>query len=195
MTIERILIFDVGADEYRLVVHVACRHKRVLVKFIGTHKTMTRSIRRMSDEMDLTCTGWNDGLTRSTLMRTNVDVRPIQDDEFLGKIGQCLGNEPQPGGPEGDRFDVLATLIEAYKTKRFPIEAPAPIEVIRFVMEQRGLSQADLAKLLGPRLRASESRSGRRRLTVDMIALLSREWRAPAGPLLPRPEMAEPNRG
>ena len=124
-----------------------------------------------------------------------MDIQPIRDDESLTRatkeIEHYFDHEPEPGSPDADRFDILATLIEAYEAKHHPIPPAEPIDVLRFVMEQRGLNQADLGRLLGSRSRASEILSGTRRLSVDMIALLSREWRIPADLLLPRPRMAE----
>ena len=128
-------------------------------------------------------------------MRTDTDIRPVRDDESLAwavsEIERYFNYEPEPGSPEADRFDVLATLIEAYEAKHHPIPPAEPIDVLRFVMEQRGLDQADLAMLLGSRSRASEILSGKRRPTVEMIALLGRAWRIPAELLLPQPDMAD----
>lgn len=113
-----------------------------------------------------------------------MDIRPIRDDAShawaLAEIEQYFEHEPEPGSPEGDRFDVLATLIEAYEVKRYPIPAAAPLDVLRFVMEQSGRTQSDLAELLGSRSRASEILSGARGLTVAMIDQLSRYWGVPA---------------
>ena len=113
-----------------------------------------------------------------------MDIRPVNDEQShawaLKEIERYFDLDPEPGIPEAARFDVLATLIEAYEIKCFPIAPAAPIDVIRFVMEQRGYRQADLAHLLGSRSRASEILSGRRRLTVEMIDLLSRKWKIPA---------------
>ena len=124
-----------------------------------------------------------------------MDVRPIRDDESLIRATKetehYFDHEPEPGSPDADRFDSLATLIEAYEAKHHPIPPAEAIDVLRFVMEQRGLNQADLGRLLGSRSRASEILSGTRRLSVDMIALLGRERRIPADLLLPRPGMAE----
>ncbi len=124
-----------------------------------------------------------------------MNIRPIRDDASLAwavkEIERYFDDEPEPGSAEGDRFDVLATLIEAYEARHHPIPPAEPIDVLRFVMEQRGLGQGDLASLLGSRSRASEILSGKRRLTVEMIALLSREWHIPADLLLPRIEMAD----
>ena len=78
----------------------------------------------------------------------------------------------RPGSPEAETLELLVTLVDAYETKRHPIEAPDPIQAIRFRMEQEGLSRADLEKLIGSRARVSEVLNGKRPLTVAMIRRL-----------------------
>lgn len=74
--------------------------------------------------------------------------------------------------PEGDRLDVLATLVDAYEAKHYPMEPPDPIEAIKFRMEQQGLTRNDLAKILGTRTRVSEVLNRRRNLSIKMIRRL-----------------------
>ncbi len=62
----------------------------------------------------------------------------------------------QAGTPEGDRLDLLATLIDAYEAEHHPLDPPDPIEAIRFRMEQQGLARKDLERILGTRTRVSE---------------------------------------
>lgn len=123
-----------------------------------------------------------------------MDVRPIRTpDDYAWALGEVEGyfdNQPAPGTPEADRFDVLADLIEAYENRKFPIEMSDPIDVLRFCMEQSGRTQKDLAELLGSAPRASEILNGKRRLTVDMISALQGAWHIPAGALLPAYEKA-----
>lgn len=87
-----------------------------------------------------------------------MNVRPIKTeadyDWALKEIARYFDVQPKPGTAEGDRFDVLATLIEDYEEKRWPIDPPDPVDAIRFRMEQAGFGQADLATLLGSRSRA-----------------------------------------
>ncbi|MBX3503580.1 MAG: helix-turn-helix domain-containing protein [Alphaproteobacteria bacterium] len=85
---------------------------------------------------------------------------------------------------DSDRFDVLATLIEAYEPKRWPIDKPSPVDAILYRMEAAGYTQGDLARLLGSRSRASEVLSRKRPLTLAMIRKLSREWNIPADCLI-----------
>jgi HTH-type transcriptional regulator/antitoxin HigA len=79
---------------------------------------------------------------------------------------------------------VLAALIEAYEAKHWPIEAPDAVEAIRFRMGMAGFTQADLARLLGSRSRASEILRHRRPLTLEQAWKLHQEWQIPAESLL-----------
>ena len=81
--------------------------------------------------------------------------------------------EADPGTPEGDRVDVLVTLIEAYEAKHYPILAPDPIAAIEFMMEQKGLTRRDLEPAIGSRGRVSEVLTRKRPLTLPMVRALS----------------------
>jgi len=76
------------------------------------------------------------------------------------------------GTPEGDRLDVLATLIDAYEAAQFPMDPPDPIEAIRFRMEQHGLTRKDLEPLIGTRTRVAEVLNRKRNLSIAMIRRL-----------------------
>lgn len=109
-------------------------------------------------------------------------LKPISNDddhtEAVRRIEALWGSEP--GTPEGDELDVLATLVDAYESSRWPDEELDPIEVLRVVMTDQDRTQADLARLLGSRSRASEVLNRKRALTVEMIWTISREWKIPA---------------
>jgi HTH-type transcriptional regulator/antitoxin HigA len=79
-----------------------------------------------------------------------------------------------PGTPDGDRLDVLVTLIEAWEARHVPIEAPDPIAAILFMMDQKGLRRRDLEPAIGSRARVAEILNRRRALTLPMIRALSR---------------------
>ena len=79
------------------------------------------------------------------------------------------------GTPEGDRLDVLATLIDAYEAQQDPMDPPDPIEAIRFRMEQQGLTRKDLERVLGTRTRVSEILNRKRSLSIGMIRRLHAE--------------------
>src|SRR5712691_1279430 len=76
------------------------------------------------------------------------------------------------GTPEGDRLDVLATLIDAYEAAHFPMDPLDPIEAIKFRMEQQGLTRKDLEPLLGTRTRVAEVLNRKRNLSIGMIRRL-----------------------
>lgn len=76
------------------------------------------------------------------------------------------------GTADGDRLDVLATLIDAYETEHFPMDPPDPIEAIRFRMEQQGLTRKDLEPMIGTRTRVAEVLNRRRGLSIEMIRRL-----------------------
>jgi len=103
-----------------------------------------------------------------------MQIRPIrteQDyDEALARITQLMGSAP--GSPQGDELEILATLLDAYEAKHFPIDAPDPIAAIEFRMEQQGLSRKDLESFIGSRARVSEVLTRKRSLTLPMVRRL-----------------------
>ena len=90
----------------------------------------------------------------------------------------------EPGTPEGNRLDVLATLVEAWEARHMPIEAPDPIAAILFMMEQKGMQRRDLEPAIGSRARVAEILNRRRALTLPMIRALSRLLDLPADVLV-----------
>jgi HTH-type transcriptional regulator/antitoxin HigA len=104
-----------------------------------------------------------------------MDIRPIRTEAdyraALAEVERLW--EAEPGTPEGDRAEVLATLIEAYEAKHYPIPAPDPIAAILFMMEQKGLTRRDLEPAIGSRSRVSEVLNRKRPLTLPMIRALS----------------------
>ncbi len=83
------------------------------------------------------------------------------------------------GTDEGDELDVLATLVDAYEAKHFPISSPDPIEAIAFRMEQMDLGRKDLEPFIGSRARVSEVLNRRRGLSLKMIRTLHKELKIP----------------
>jgi len=80
----------------------------------------------------------------------------------------------EPDSPEGEEMELLSLLIEKYEQENYWLEAPSPIEAIKFRMEQMNLKQADVAPLFGGKTRVSEVLNGKRALTLKMITLLNR---------------------
>lgn len=130
-------------------------------------------------------------------MKRKMDIRPLRTeadyDWALKEIAQYFEREPKRGSQQADRFDVLAALIEAYEAKHWPISPPDPVDAIRFRMEQAGLKQGDLGRLLGSKSRASEIMNRKRPLTLEQAYRLHREWHIPAEALL-KPYVAKQGR-
>lgn len=95
--------------------------------------------------------------------------------------------DAEPGTPEGDELELLATLVELYENKVHPIELPDPIAAIKFRMEQRNLTQKDLIPWIGSRSKVSEVLSQRRPLSISMIRKLHEGLGIPAEVLIREP--------
>ena len=102
------------------------------------------------------------------------DVKPIRSeadyDAAMKAVAALWG--AASGTPDGDRLDVLATLIDAYEARHHAMDAPDPIEAIKFRMEQQGLSRKDLEDIIGTRTRIAEVFNRKRGLSIDMIRRL-----------------------
>jgi HTH-type transcriptional regulator/antitoxin HigA len=102
------------------------------------------------------------------------ELRPIRSeddyDAAAAEVGRLWG--AKSGTPEGDRLDVLATLIDVYEAEHHPMDPPDPVEAIKFRMEQQGLTRKDLEALIGTRTRVAEVLIRRRSLSIGMIRRL-----------------------
>jgi HTH-type transcriptional regulator / antitoxin HigA len=125
------------------------------------------------------------------------EVRPIRtkrDYEAALKVVERLWGA-KTGTRDGDRLDVLATLIDAYEAEHYPIDPPDPIEAIKFRMEQQGLTRRDLEEIIGTRTRIAEVMNRKRGLQSSRIlrqparrtARRTRTARAPGVGLRKRP--------
>ena len=110
------------------------------------------------------------------LIKSKKDYR-----DALERVAQLWN--AQPNSKEGDELDILATLIEKYENIYYSVEAPDPVEAIKFRMEQLGLVQKDLAKLIGAN-RASEMFSKKRSLSLNIIRILRAKLNIPADSLI-----------
>jgi HTH-type transcriptional regulator/antitoxin HigA len=92
--------------------------------------------------------------------------------------------DAKPDTIEGDELDILVTLIEKYEQIHYPIPEPDPIEAIKFMMEQNGLTDADLGIILNSRSRVSELFNRKRALTIKQIRVLNERLHIPASTLI-----------
>lgn len=117
-----------------------------------------------------------------------MEIRPIHTEEdyktALRDVSAYFENEPQPGSPDGDRFEILLTLVAAYESKHYPIELPDPVEAIKFRMEQAGLTAKDLVPSIGRLNRVYEILNRKRPLTLKMIWNLHEKLGIPAESLI-----------
>lgn len=112
-------------------------------------------------------------------------IRTEQDYQAALKVlSPFFDQEPEPGTPEGDYFEVMLTLVEAYERQQVPVGLPTPIEAIKFRMEQSGLTAADLAPAIGRTNRVYEVLNGKRALTLPMIRKLHSMFGIPAESLI-----------
>lgn len=87
--------------------------------------------------------------------------------------------DSKPGTKQGDELEILGVLLEKYENEHFPIDAPDPIEAIKFRMEQMGYNQKDLAEIIGYKGRVSEILNKKRKLTLEMIRNLHEKLNIP----------------
>jgi HTH-type transcriptional regulator / antitoxin HigA len=117
-----------------------------------------------------------------------MEIRPVRTKAdykaALKEISALMEADPAPGTAEGDRLDVLATLVQVYEAKHVPIDPPDPVEAIRFRMEQDGLTVKDLEPLLGKSNRVYEVLNRKRPLTLAMIRRLHEGLGIPANVLI-----------
>jgi HTH-type transcriptional regulator/antitoxin HigA len=117
-----------------------------------------------------------------------MEIRPIHtEDDYktaLREVSAYFDCEPAPGTPDGDRFEVLLTLVEAYEAKHYPVDHPDPVEAIKFRMEQAGLSAKDLVPAIGRLNRVYEILNRKRALTLTMIWKLHEQFGIPAESLI-----------
>jgi HTH-type transcriptional regulator/antitoxin HigA len=114
------------------------------------------------------------------------DVSPIKNEAdyeaALVEIDRLM--DARRGTAEGDRLDVLVTLVEAYEERNWRVDPPDPIDAIKLRMEQRGLTRRDLEKILGTKSRVSEILNRKRPLTVEMMRRLHARLDIPAESLI-----------
>ncbi len=115
-----------------------------------------------------------------------MNIKPIKTEKDYQKALTRLEEifDSRPGTPDGDELDILALLIERYEDEHYPIEAPDPIEAIKFRMEQMGYKQKDLEKIIGYKGHVSEILNKKRKLTLEMVRNLHEKLNIPLNALI-----------
>jgi HTH-type transcriptional regulator/antitoxin HigA len=110
-----------------------------------------------------------------------MNIKPIKTQEdyntTLSQIESLM--DAKPNTLQMDELEVLTTLVEAYERQHYAIDAPDPIEAIKFRMEQEGLKQKDLVSIVGSKSRVSEILNKKRKLTIEMIQNLHKQLHIP----------------
>lgn len=115
-----------------------------------------------------------------------MDIKPIKTHRDYRRALQEIEGlmNARRNTPEGDRLDVLVTLVEAWEAKHYPLDLPDAVEAIKYHMEQNGLAPRDLIPFIGNRNRVHEVLARKRPLTLAMIQRLHRGLRIPAESLI-----------
>jgi HTH-type transcriptional regulator/antitoxin HigA len=115
-----------------------------------------------------------------------MDIRPIKSEadyqKVLDRINLLWGAEENT--ELGDELEILFTLAESYEKINYPIQPPHPIEAIRFRLDQLGIEQKELNKILGFRSRKHDIFNGKRKLSLNMIRMLHEKLKIPAEVLI-----------
>ena len=118
-----------------------------------------------------------------------MEIKPIKTDAdyraALNEIETLMMAESDT--PEGEKLDVLVTLVEAYERNHYPLDLPDPVEAIKFEMEQKGLTVKDLEPMIGKSNRVYEILNHKRSLTLKMIWRLHEQLGIPAESLIKQP--------
>jgi HTH-type transcriptional regulator / antitoxin HigA len=122
-----------------------------------------------------------------------MDIRPIRTEAdnqaALAEISALMATDPELGTPDGDRLDVLVTLVQAFEAGHYPVDPPDAVEAIKFRMEQQGLTARDLEPMIGSQSRVSEVLNRKRPLSMAMV------WRLHQGLGIPAESLIRPPQG
>jgi HTH-type transcriptional regulator/antitoxin HigA len=162
------VVFSISGDTGRIVARINYPYRVLCIRFVGTHAQYDRTTRTPFE---------GEHVMEIKPIRTKRDYRAA-----LGAVERLMGAKRHT--PEGDRLDVLATLIEAYEARHFPLDLPDPVAAIRFVMEQRSLTAKDLVPYIGQPNRVYEILNRKRPLTLAMAWKLHRGLGIPAESLI-----------
>jgi len=116
------------------------------------------------------------------MMEISIIKNEEQYQTYLKRMNEIFNAEE--GTPESDELDMLALVLEKYEEEHYPIDAPDPIEAIRFMMEQMDMNDNDLGAILNSRSRASEILNRKRKLSISHIRKLNEHLKIPTDVLI-----------
>jgi HTH-type transcriptional regulator / antitoxin HigA len=118
-------------------------------------------------------------------------IHPVRNDADHKAALQEIDRlwDAEDGTPEADMMEVLAILVEDYESKRWPVTASSPLEILQYAVSEMGHTQSGLAALLGSRSSASEILKGKRPLTIEAVRKIRAAWNIPAELLIAPYEM------
>jgi HTH-type transcriptional regulator/antitoxin HigA len=120
-----------------------------------------------------------------------MDLKPIiTDADYRSALKEVEGlMMAGPDTPEGEKLDVMVTLIEAYEARHFPMDLPHPVEATKFEMERKCLTVKELEPMIGKSNRVYEILNHKRTLTLKMIWKLHEGLGIPAESLIKPPRV------
>jgi len=131
----------------------------------------------------------NSGIPRLDFTTPHVLRNEAEYDAAVAEVDSLLARDPEPKTPDHDRLEFLAVLMEAYEEVHYPMgETGTPQSAVDFMLEQKGMTRADLAPTMGGRSRVSEFFAGKRRLSVVQIQKLRALLDVPADLLIEVPK-------
>lgn len=107
-----------------------------------------------------------------------------QYERALQRIYVLMDKKLRAGSKDAIELEVLSILVKQYENEHYPVPKPHPVEAIKFRLEQMGLTEKELSKILGYRSRKSDLLSGRRKLSLTMIRKLNTRLHIPASVLI-----------
>ncbi|HEY5391430.1 MAG TPA: transcriptional regulator [Hanamia sp.] len=115
-------------------------------------------------------------------------IKPVKTKkDYEAALQRCynlIQKSLKPNTPEADELEILSILVENYEKKHYPVPPPNPVEAIRYRLQQAGIDEKELNKILGGRSRKSEILSGKRKLSLNMIRQLHDKLKIPAETLI-----------
>lgn len=115
-------------------------------------------------------------------------LKPIRNkahyEEALARVYDLIQKGVKPESKDSDELEILSILIKEYELVHYPVPKPTPLEAIKFRLEQMGMPETELSRILGHRSRKSEILSGKRKLSLTMIRKLNEVLHFPAEVLI-----------